>query len=54
MCFIIAIVGLFLAVNFFLAGEILLGVGSLVVSTFFVYLMVKNILYVKKLKEEKK
>ena len=53
MCFIISFVGLMLAYNFFMASEILLGLGSLSVSAFFIYLMIKNILYVKKLKEDK-
>ncbi len=54
MCFIISMVGMILAYNFFMAGEFLLSVGSVSVSIFFIYLMVKNILFVKKLKEEKK
>ena len=53
MCFIISIVGFVLAYNFFMASEMLLGFISLSVSAFFIYLMIKNILYVKKLKEEK-
>ena len=54
MCFIISMVGMILAYNFFMAGKFLLSVGSVSVSIFFIYLMVKNILFVKKLKEEKK
>ena len=54
MCFIISIVGFILAYNFLMAGKLLLSVISFSVSIFFIYLMVKNILYVKKLKEEKK
>lgn len=54
MCFIISIVGLVLAFNFFNAGNILLTVVSLLVSVFFIYLMVKNIMNVKKMKEEKR
>lgn len=54
MCFIIAIVGLILAYNFFMAGNLLLALGSLFVSLFFVYLMIKNILFVKNLKSNKK
>jgi len=37
-----------------MAGELLLSVGSISVSIFFIYLMIKNIVYIKKLKEEKK
>jgi len=54
MCFIISILGLFLAFKFYENGDILLGIGSLLVSLFFIVLMVRNILYVKKLKEKKK
>ena len=53
MCFIITILGLILAFNFYHAQELLLAVGSLLVSLFFIYLMIKNILFVKKLKEKK-
>jgi len=53
VCFIIAMLGLILAFNFYHAQELLLAVGSLLVSLFFIYLMIKNILFVKKLKEKK-
>ena len=53
MCFIISIVGFILAFNFFMADELLLSSGSASVSLFFIYLMIKNILFVKKLKEKK-
>ena len=52
MCFIIAIVGLMLAYNFFMVGNLLLALGSLLVALFFVYLMIKNILFVKNLKKK--
>jgi len=54
MCFIISIVSLILGYNFFVSGNMLLAVGSWLVSIFFIYLMIKNILYVKKLKEKEK
>lgn len=54
MCFIISIVGLVMAFNFFNAGNFVLTAVSLLVSAFFIYLMVKNIMSVKKMKEEKK
>ncbi len=54
MCFIISIVGLVMAFNFFNAGNLLLTAVSLSVSAFFIYLMVKNIISVKKMKEERK
>ncbi len=53
MCFIVAVILLVLAFNFFNAGSMLLAVGSLVVSGFFIFLMIRNIQYVKKLKKEK-
>ena len=53
MCFIISIISAILAYNFFIAGNLLLAGGSALVCCFFIYLMVKNILYVKKLKEKK-
>ena len=54
MCFIISIVGLVMAFNFFNAGNLSLTAVSLSVSAFFIYLMVKNIISVKKMKEERK
>ena len=53
MCFIVSILGIILAYNFFMAGDLLLAVGSALVVLFFIYLMIKNILFVKKLKETK-
>ncbi len=52
MCFIISIVSLILGYNFFVSDNMLLAVGSWLVSIFFIYLMIKNILYVKKLKKK--
>jgi hypothetical protein len=45
--------GLFFAFNFFMAGEYLLSVGAVLTSVFFITLMIRNILHVKKLREEK-
>ncbi len=53
MCFIITIVGLVLGFNFFMAENYLASLGSVLVSVFFIVLMIKNILHVKKLKKEK-
>jgi len=53
MCFVISIVGLFLAYNFYNAGNMLLAGGSVLVSMFFIFLMIRNILHVKKIREEK-
>ena len=54
MCFIVAVVMSIFALNAFLAQEYLLGSSSLLIAIFFITLMVRNILYVKKLKEEKR
>ncbi len=54
MCFVISIIGLFLAFNFYNAGNMLLAAGSVLVSAFFIFLMIRNILHVKKKREEKK
>lgn len=45
---------LVLAYNFFMAQNFLLAIVSVSVSCLFIYFMIKNILHVKKLKEEKK
>ena len=52
MCFIMSIVLLALSFNFFSAGSIFLAVGSLIGAGFFIYLMIKNIRYVKNLKNK--
>ncbi len=54
MCFIISIVLLILSYNFYMAHSIVLALGSLLGSVFFIILMVKNILHVKNLKKEQK
>ena len=54
MCFIITMIGFILAFNFFNAGNLFLAAGSLLVSMFFIYLMIRNIIAVKKLREENK
>ena len=53
MCFIIAVIGLVLGFNFFMADNYLTATGSIVVSMFFIFLMIRNIQHVKKLKKEK-
>jgi len=54
MCFIIAIVGLVIGFNFFMANNYIAAIGSIIVSAFFIFLMIRNIQHVKKLKQEKK
>ena len=54
MCFVISVILLILTYNFYLAHNTLLAVGSLVLSMFFIFLMIKNIRYIKNLKNELK
>lgn len=54
MCFVISILGLIFAFNFFNAGNFLLSGVSVAVSAFFIFLMVRNIMSVRKMKEENK
>ena len=54
MCFVIAMVSLVLGFNFFMSDNLLGALGSVVVAMFFIFLMIRNILHVKKLKEERK
>lgn len=44
---------LVLAYNFYMASSILLAIISVSISAIFIYFMIKNILYVKKLRENK-
>jgi len=53
MCFIISIIMLILSFNFFLAENIMLALLTLIIAIFFIYLMLRNIQYVKKLKKGK-
>jgi hypothetical protein len=53
MCFVIAVVLAIFAFNAFMADNILVGLGSIGASIFFIVLMIRNILHVKKLREEK-
>lgn len=52
MCFIISIVGLVLGFNFFMADNYFASLGSVAVSIFFIFLMIRNIQHVKKRKRE--
>ena len=52
MCFIISVVLLILSYNFYMANSLALAIGSFIGSLFFIFLMVKNILHVKRLKEK--
>ncbi len=52
MCFIISIVMLVLSYNFYISENTLAALGSFAVATFFIYLMVKNTIYIKNLKKK--
>lgn len=54
MCLVLSILMLVLSFNFYNAGSLLQAGGLLVLAIFFIVLMIRNILHVKKLKEEKK
>ena len=54
MCFIISVIGLILGVQFFMQGLHLYGAFAILVALFFIGLMIKNILHVKKLRSDKK
>ena len=41
-----------LSYNFYMANSLILAIGSFIGSLFFILLMVKNILHVKRLKEK--
>ncbi len=53
MCLVISIVMLVLGFNFYFAGNLLASIGSLLTSAFFIWLMIKNIQRVKKIRKEK-
>jgi len=53
MCLVISIVMLVLGFNFYFAGNLLASIGSLLTSVFFIWLMIKNIQRVKKIRKEK-
>ena len=53
MCFVIAIVLAIFSFNAFMADNIMLGFITIIASLFFIVLMIKNILHVKKIREEK-
>ena len=53
MCFVIAIILAIFSFNAFMADNVLLGIITIIASLFFIGLMIKNILHVKKIREEK-
>lgn len=53
MCLVISIVMLVLSFNYYNSDNYQFATGSLMVAIFFMILMIRNILRVKKIKEEK-
>ena len=53
MCLVIAIIALFLGYNLFMHENYIAGSISILIAIGFIVFMIKNILYVKKLKKEK-
>lgn len=53
MCLIIAFVAIVYAISAFIAGDILLGLSAVVIAVFFTGLLIKNIMDVKKMRNEK-
>jgi hypothetical protein len=51
MCFMISIISLILSYKLFVNSNISLSILSLSVALFFIYLMIRNIIYIKKNKE---
>jgi hypothetical protein len=54
MCFVISIVFLALSYNFFIINNLVAAISSLSIALFFIYLMLKNILFVENLKSTKR
>ncbi len=54
MCFVLAFVSLALSVNFFVSGHFTYAFIWLGAASFFFYLMIRNIIHVKKKRREKK
>ncbi len=54
MCFVISIVFLALGYNFFIVNNLVAAISSLAIALFFIYLMLKNVLFVKNLKTKKR
>ena len=53
MCLIIAFVAITYAISAFMAGDILLGISAVVIALFFTGLLIKNVLDVKKMRNER-
>lgn len=54
MCLIIAIIAFVFSYNYFIVENYMASLGSFIVALGFILFMIKNILYVKQLKSEKK
>lgn len=53
MCLVISFISLIFAYNAFMVENLISGFIALTIALFFITLMIKNILHVKKLREEK-
>ncbi len=53
MCLIIAFIAIVYAVSAFMAGDIALGASAVVIALFFTGLLIKNVMDVKKMRDEK-
>ncbi len=53
MCLIIAFVAIVYAISAFMAGDVWLGISAVVIALFFTVLLIKNILDVKKMRNER-
>jgi hypothetical protein len=54
MCFIIAVVGIVLGIQFFLKSLYLYAFFAAIMALFFIAMMIKNILHVKKMRSKTK
>ena len=53
MCLIIAFVAIVYAISAFIAGDILLGLSAVLIAVFFTALLIKNVMDVKKMRNER-
>lgn len=52
MCLIVAFIAITYAISAFYAGDIILGASALVIALFFTLLLIRNVLDVKKMRNE--
>lgn len=54
MCFLIAMISLVMCYNFFISDMLFASIGSLIVAIIFIFLMLKNIIFIRELKRKNK